>query len=93
MTSEYIARRFNLGSSKGCIAIGVDADLVLVDLAAQGILHERDLYYRHQHSPYVGRTLQGCIRRTLVRGTTVFQDGVFNPTPIGRLITPAKDAA
>ncbi len=91
MTSEYIAWRFKLGASKGRIAIGADADLVLIDLAAHGTLHERDLYYRHQHSPYAGRALQGRIRRTLVRGTTVFQDGVFNPTPIGRLIAPTQD--
>lgn len=88
LTAAFVARRFRL-SRKGRIAAGADADLALVDLGRSTILRAEDLLYRHQHSPYVGRTLHGLIRRTLVRGTTVVLDGQVVAGPIGRLLTPA----
>jgi allantoinase len=77
LTAENVARRFGLFPRKGQLAIGADADIVLVDLASQRVLEADDLYYRHQHSPYVGKMLRGRIVRTLVRGTTVFVEGKF----------------
>jgi allantoinase len=53
------------------------------------VLRATDLFYRHQHSPYVGRTLRGTIVQTLVRGVTVFANGKIVGPPSGRLITPA----
>ncbi|MDQ2888747.1 MAG: allantoinase [Chloroflexota bacterium] len=90
VTSAYAARRFGLWPRKGGLAIGCDADLALVDLQASGELHADDLYYRHPHSPYIGRTLRGRVQRTLVRGNTVFLDGQFAPTPVGRLLKPSS---
>jgi allantoinase len=86
-TSEYVALRFAL-PNKGQITPGYDADLALVDLNHTSVLQYTDLHYRHQHSPYVGRTLRGRVVRTLVRGTTVYHDGQFVSAPIGRLVTP-----
>lgn len=88
LTAAFVARRFRL-PRKGRIAVGADADLVLVDLSRSTVLRDADLLYRHQHSPYVGRTLRGQIRRTLVRGSTVFLDGAVVAGPGGRLLTPA----
>lgn len=88
VTSGYVARRFDI-PSKGRIAVGADADLALVDLAASAALRASDLRYRHQHSPYVGRTLRGRVARTLVRGHTVYHDGTFMGEPVGRLLRPA----
>lgn len=87
VTSEYIARRFAL-PNKGRIAPGIDADLALIDLGSHATLRQSDLFYKHRYSPYVGRTLQGRIVRTLVRGTTVFLDGKHNPQSRGKLIKP-----
>ena len=77
LTSDAIARRFQI-PQKGQLAIGKDADIVLVDLQLQTTLQASDLYYRHAHSPYIGRTLQGKIIQTLVRGITVYKNGQFN---------------
>jgi allantoinase len=87
-TSGYVARRFRL-AGKGRLAPGADADLVLVDLAATQSLAAEDLYYRHRHSPFVGRTLTARVARTLVRGRTVFADGRIVGPPAGRLLIPS----
>ncbi len=75
ITAEYPAQRFGLLPGKGRLAIGTDADVVLVDLEQSDLLQAADLFYRHQHSPYVGRMLHGRVVRTLVRGKTVFGRG------------------
>jgi allantoinase len=77
LTSDAVARRFHI-PQKGQLAIGKDADMALVNLQAQTTLQASDLYYRHAHSPYIGRTLQGKIVQTLVRGITVYKNGQFN---------------
>ncbi len=92
LTAEYPAHRFGLSPAKGSIAIGADADLALVDLQATVMLHSNDLFYRHQHSPYVGRTLCGRIERTIVRGTTVFLNGKHVSEPVGRLLRAGRSS-
>src|SRR6266516_6148583 len=88
ITAEHIALRFGPLPGKGYLAIDADADLVLVDLSSSFTLQRCDLFYRHQHSPYVGRMLQGRIVRTLVRGRTVFVEGKPISAPFGRLVRP-----
>ncbi|HEY5005161.1 MAG TPA: amidohydrolase family protein, partial [Ktedonobacteraceae bacterium] len=88
LTSASIADRFALGPHKGSVAIGADADLVLIDLQESSVLCSDDLYYRHPHSPYVGKTMRGRIHRTLLRGDTIFLDGQFAPDIHSTLIKP-----
>jgi allantoinase len=87
VASGFPAERLRL-RGKGRIAIGADADLALVDLAAQHTLNPEDLFYRHPHSPFAGRTMRARVVRTLVRGRTVFRDGRIIAAPGGRLVTP-----
>jgi allantoinase len=87
LTSDAIARRFHI-PHKGKLAIGKNADLALLNLQAQTILQASDLHYRHAHSPYIGRTLQGQIVQTLVRGITVYKNGQFSTTAQGKLLMP-----
>ena len=49
---------------KGKIEVGADADMALVVLDSSAVLRAEDLFYRHKHSPYVGRTLRGRVVRT-----------------------------
>jgi len=88
LTSFNVAKRFNLPSAKGRLAEGVDADIALVDLKATCTVRAKDLFYRHQHSPYVGRALTGRVVRTILRGQTIFRDGQVVSPPIGRLVKP-----
>jgi allantoinase len=89
LSAENSARRFGLFPSKGQIALGADADLVLVDLQSHQQLQANDLFYRHKHSPYVGKRLRGRIVRTLVRGHTIFLEGKVVSEPIGRFLQPS----
>jgi allantoinase len=89
-TSHYVAQRFGLAPHKGQLAVGADADLALVDLVQPYVLRADDLFYRHRHSPYVGRSFCGRVRQTLLSGTPVFQDGrIVATTPAGRLLAPS----
>jgi allantoinase len=87
LTSGDVASRFRV-RAKGTIAIGKDADFALVDLKAREIVTAESLYYRHPQSPYVGRTLQNRVRRTFLRGQTIFEDGKFAARPMGRFVRP-----
>ena len=89
LTAEYVAQRFGLLAHKGRLVVGTDADMVLVDLQSRNVLQSIDLFYRHQHSPYVGNLLRGRIVQTLVRGNTIFREGIFVSEPIGRLLRPS----
>jgi allantoinase len=88
LTSTSIADRFALGPHKGRVAVGAEANLILLDLQESSVLRTDDLYYRHPHSPYVGKTMRGRIHRTLLRGNTIFLDGQFAPDIRGTLIKP-----
>jgi allantoinase len=88
--SSNVARRFNLPDSKGRVTTGCDADLALVSLDESFTVRSEDLHYRHRQSPYVGRRLRGSVRRTLLRGQTVFQDGQFVAKLQGRLVQPDR---
>jgi allantoinase len=90
ITSENIVQRFGPLLGKGSFAIGFDADLVLLDLESSTALQASDLFYRHQHSPYIGKTLHGRIVRTLLRGQTIFLDGQVISEPCGRLVCPTR---
>lgn len=80
------ARLAGLEGSKGAIAPGQDADLVVWDPEAHFTVEPGSLHHRHRLTPYAGRTLYGVVHRTLLRGETVYDDGVFPVAPSGRLL-------
>ncbi|HET7042967.1 MAG TPA: allantoinase AllB [Gemmatimonadales bacterium] len=76
------ARLAGLEGRKGKIAPGHDADLVVWDPKASFVVDAERLHHRHKLTPYAGRTLHGVVRRTLLRGETIDQNGA----PNGRLL-------
>lgn len=77
------ARRFGLYPRKGAIALGADGDLALVDLHEPYTLTADQLYYRHKHSPYVGRQMNGRVVATVSRGRIVYRAGAVLPVAEG----------
>jgi allantoinase len=88
MLSKRVAARFKLPRTKGCLELGADADLALVDLRQSLEVRADDLLYRHRQTPYVGRSLRGRVVRTLLRGKTIFENGKFSSKPSGHLVRP-----
>lgn len=86
LTSANVARRFALPPAKGRLEIGADADLVLIDSNNGAEITPDSLFYRHKHSPYIGRTLYSRIVRTVLRGETIYHDGAIVAPPRGRFM-------
>lgn len=70
--------------SKGRIAVGYDADLVLVDLARTQTIRNDQQQTKCRWSPWDGVTLTGWPVRTWVAGREVFRDGRFDETVRGQ---------
>ncbi|MFD1885867.1 allantoinase AllB [Paenibacillus wenxiniae] len=88
------ARRFGLLPHKGELRVGADADLVLVNLQAGYQIEQDDLYYRHKHSPYIGRELHCRVEQTMSRGRIVYtrEHGIVGK-PMGQRIPMMKEQA
>ncbi len=88
------ARRFGLLPHKGEVRIGTDADLVLVNLQAGYRIEQDHLYYRHRHSPYIGRELHCRVEQTISRGRVVYtrEHGIVGK-PMGQRISMMKEQA
>jgi allantoinase len=75
-----------LSKSKGAIAIGADADMIVWDPDAEWTVDPTQLFHRHPVTPYAGLTLRGRVRKTLLRGEVVFDDGEVLLGASGRMI-------
>jgi dihydroorotase len=69
---------------KGRIAVGYDADLVLVDLNKSATIRNEQQETKSRWSPWHGVSLTGWPVRTWVLGQEVFRDGQINTTIRGR---------
>ena len=77
LTSENPARIFGLYPQKGAIRPGADADLAVVDLAQERVLHAGDGFSQARATArwFDGVTVRGVPVMTLVRGTVVYRQG------------------
>ena len=80
------ARLAGIDRAKGRIVPGADADLVFWDPGAEFVVRADLLEHRHKTTPYDGRRLRGRVRRTVLRGRTVYDDGRFARSACGRLL-------
>jgi allantoinase len=94
------ARLAGLGSRKGTIDVGFDADLVVFDpeaefrVTANGRIEAPGekpallsrIHHRHSVTPYVGYSLRGIVRATYLRGEQVFDGTGFSAKPAGVLL-------
>lgn len=72
---------------KGRIAVGYDADLVLVDLEREHVVRDAEQFTKAGWSPWNGVSLRGQVQRTIVGGRTVFLDGkIVTDQPASELV-------
>jgi len=87
VTSTKPSKLFGLYPSKGSIAIGSDADLVVWDEHATRVVNGASMQSRCDYSPYDGFEVTGWPKWTLSRGDIVFEDGHVTGAPgRGRLV-------
>jgi allantoinase len=80
------AKLAGLEGTKGAIAVGRDADLVIFDPDDTVTIDAAKLYHRHAVTPYDGARLRGRVLKTMLRGDVVFDDGECRGRASGRLI-------
>ncbi|MFN4336269.1 MAG: dihydroorotase [Candidatus Nitrosocaldus sp.] len=75
LTSLNASRIFGL-EGKGSIAVGNDADIVLVDLDKEQRVRPEILYSYSDYTIYDGMVLRGWPVYTILRGRVIMEDGV-----------------
>lgn len=81
LTATNHARIYGL-ESKGSIAVGKDADIVLWDPSQTRKITQQDLHHGSDYTPWEGFEVTGWPVRTILRGQTV----MLNGEPVGRPI-------
>jgi dihydroorotase-like cyclic amidohydrolase len=87
LLAEHPAQVFGLADRKGRIALGADADLVLVDGRAPFHVTVDAIRSRAARSPFEGIVLRGRPILTVLRGGVIAEDGKFvAKQPAGRFL-------
>jgi allantoinase len=91
LVSGAPASFFGIGSRKGSIAPGFDADLSVIDEDGSWTVKAAETHNLNRYTPLEGRRLFGRITATFVRGTRVYSRGVagdesFGPAGFGRRV-------
>ena len=69
------ARQVALGSRKGTIAEGYDADIVIWNPHREFTVNATHLEHRHKITPYHGESLRGTVEKTFLRGRKIYDEG------------------
>src|SRR5215471_14934889 len=77
------ADAMGLAHRKGRIAVGLDADLAIVDLDGEYLCRREDVRSSAGYSIYEGRRFKGKVVHTLVRGRFALRDGALIDDAIG----------
>ncbi|KAM4549261.1 allantoinase, mitochondrial [Odontesthes bonariensis] len=91
LLSRNTAQLCSLGNRKGSLAPGFDADFVIWDPDRDFEIDKANIHHKNKVTPYLGHTLQGMVRATILRGWLVYRDGIFCPEPLGKhLLIPQR---
>lgn len=88
------AKVYGIYPQKGTIAVGSDADLVIVDLDLEKTVTPEMLHGSSDYSPFEGKTLRGWPVATIKAGRIAARDGDVVGPPAGRYLSrPARPHA
>ncbi len=86
LTSLNPARRYGL-NQKGDIAVGLDADLALVDSGKTFTVRADESESGQGYTPFEGMELTGQVVSTYLRGNLVYHDGQVTGPALGRYLS------
>lgn len=86
------AKLFGIYPQKGTLAVGSDADIVILDPTKEYTLHVDPLHGVSDYSLYEGMSIQGKIENIFLRGQEVSENSSCNLKGMGRLLTPHGNA-
>ncbi|MBD2439296.1 amidohydrolase family protein [Nostoc sp. FACHB-110] len=79
------SRRFGL-QTKGDVAVGYDADLVLVDPDESFVVNAAESESQQGYTPFAGMELTGRVKSTFLRGNLIYHNGQVLGSPTGRYV-------
>ena len=74
---ENPAKLYGVFPKKGHIAVGADADLVLLDMDKEEVISNDRIVSKCKWSPFDGKTVKGVPAAVYLRGKLVAKDGKF----------------
>ncbi len=77
LTATNPAKMYGLYPAKGTIAVGADADMVIIDPRRQVRISNALLHHAVDYTPYEGMEITGWPQVTVSRGEIVWRDGEF----------------
>jgi allantoinase len=80
------ARLARLSETKGAIAAGRDADLIVFADQEYTTVTAEGVHHRHKVTPYLGETLRGAVHATYLRGVKVAERGKLLASEHGVLL-------
>ena len=89
--SSRPAQVFGLYPSKGAIAPGADADIVVLDMEKTAVVTPSHFRSKAKYSPFEGWTMRGIPTMTFVAGNLVARDGEIVGKPgSGTIVSPQR---
>ncbi len=84
--SNNPAKFVGIDHYKGQISAGYDADLVCWNPDESFVVEPTMINFKNKITPYEGEKLFGIVKRTYLRGNTIFDRGQFMNGPLGKTI-------
>src|SRR5438270_8935450 len=89
LTSSNAAKIMGLYPRKGALAVGSDADIVLLDPRAGRVLRAAELH-ETDYTPWEGHAVAAWPSMTILRGRVMVENGNFLAAPSGGQFLPRK---
>lgn len=90
--SEAPAKTFGLYPRKGCLDVGCDADIIILDMEKEWTITHEEMYSKTKYTPFNGFNIKGKPVMTIVMGQVAMEDGKIVGKPgVGKMVNPRKE--